>query len=157
MTRLVLVELIGATCAAVDRTPGQRSHRARIGAMRCTRHLGIRLLVALTLLAFPLASPSWADHEFFHGVDYTGLSLGARATWFDPVDGNARWFGGAQARFHFSTVFAIEGSIDYRRNQFGPNTRVDTYPVQVSLLAYCCRACGSARFCSAAEGGTTRM
>ena len=113
------------------RRRGKRVHRET-----ALRRLGTLLLGILSLLALPLGAQCWADHEFFHGVDYRGLSLGARATCFDPLDGYARWFGGAQARWHFSMVFAIEGSVDYRRNEFGPNTRVDTYPVQVSLLAY---------------------
>src|ERR1700675_4519106 len=68
-------------------------------------------------------------------IPNTGLSLGGRGTYYNPSDGNGSWYGGAQLRLHLGTVFAVEGSVDYRRNKFG-STRVDTFPVQASALFY---------------------
>lgn len=63
------------------------------------------------------------------------FSVGGRATWWDPQDGSARWFGGAQVRIYPLRFLAIEGSVDYRRTDFD-GTRAHTYPVQVSALLY---------------------
>lgn len=96
-------------------------------------------IIVWAILALNLSYPTWsavAANWPFDDAEFGNISIGPRAMWFDPLDANARWFGGAQARLYLSTIFAIEGSVDYRRNEFGPNTRTDTYPVQVSLLAY---------------------
>ncbi|HXC61103.1 MAG TPA: porin family protein [Nitrospiria bacterium] len=69
-------------------------------------------------------------------IPNTGLSLGGRGAYYDPSDGNASWYGGAQLRLHLGTVFAVEGSVDYRRSKPDPSTRVDTYPVMASALLY---------------------
>src|SRR4051812_44750777 len=62
------------------------------------------------------------------------VSLGPRATFFQPKDADdGVWSGGLQLRAWPLGVVGAEGSIDYRREKFGA-TRVDVYPVQVSLL-----------------------
>jgi opacity protein-like surface antigen len=69
------------------------------------------------------------------------LSLGPRATYFVEKDNdfdNGKFFGGAQLRLHFGQTFAIEGSVDYRREKFD-SSRADVYPVQVSGLVYLIR------------------
>jgi opacity protein-like surface antigen len=63
------------------------------------------------------------------------LTIGPRAQYFAPKDGDDNWSGGAQVRYFFSQAFAIEGSADYRREKYG-DTRVDVVPLQASLLAY---------------------
>jgi opacity protein-like surface antigen len=79
---------------------------------------------------------SVAHAWLFDEVNYGGLSLGGHATYFRPDDADkGTWYGGGQARLHLGTVFALEALADYRRNDFG-DTRVDTYPVQASALAY---------------------
>lgn len=93
------------------------------------------LVVVLGLIASSLGSlPALAAETVDHGF----LSFGPRATYFVPKNDNweeGKFYGGAQLRAHFLQALAIEGSADYRRDHFG-STRVDTYPVQVSLLAY---------------------
>jgi opacity protein-like surface antigen len=68
-------------------------------------------------------------------VDIGPISIGGRATYYDPKDASSKWCGGAQVRLYPSRHFAIEDSADYRRNDFG-DTRVHSYPVQVSALIY---------------------
>ena len=65
-----------------------------------------------------------------------GVTLGGRAAYYRPKDADSgKLSGGAQARLHFTSIIAVEGSIDYRSNRF-EDTRVDVYPVQASLLLY---------------------
>jgi opacity protein-like surface antigen len=109
------------------------------------RWIPVGLLTGLiTVAVWSMPLPAKATHEHHHGshmgwpfdeVHKGAFSLGGRATWFDPKDGTDSWYGGAQARLYIGEVFAIEGSADYRQNRFA-GTRVDTYPVQVSALAY---------------------
>ena len=92
------------------------------------------LILGLTMLTLSVL-PAGA---FAADGDHGWISLGPRATYFVPKNDNwsdGHFFGGAQLRLHMGKVFAIEGSADYRREHFD-STRVDTYPVQVSLLAY---------------------
>ena len=71
------------------------------------------------------------------GIGTKPFSLGPRATYSHPKDADeGKWYGGAQARLHFSPVLGLEGSIDYRRNDFSNHTTIKSYPVQASLLAY---------------------
>ncbi|WP_447978777.1 outer membrane protein [Candidatus Nitrospira bockiana] len=104
-----------------------------------TRMAGGALLVlaaAVGVQGLPVSPAHAADGGYlFDDVDPGRFSIGGRATWFDPNDGDSRWFGGAQARLYLFKGFAIEGSVDYRRNDFD-GTRVHTYPVQVSGLIY---------------------
>ncbi|MFO0773744.1 MAG: porin family protein [Nitrospiraceae bacterium] len=71
----------------------------------------------------------------FDEVKVGGFSLGGRAAYYDPKEGDARWFGGAQARLHLGSYFAVEGSVDYRHYDVGAN-RVRMFPVQVSAMIY---------------------
>lgn len=90
------------------------------------------VMIVSALLILPLtASYALAEDEF----PPTGMSIGGRATYYNPKDSDGNWYGGAQIRFHLSRVFALEGSADYRRNTFD-GTSVKTYPVQASLLIY---------------------
>jgi opacity protein-like surface antigen len=76
------------------------------------------------------------------GRDGFWLSVGPRATYFVEKDNdfdNGKFFGGAQLRLHFGQTFAIEGSVDYRRERFD-SSRADVYPVQVSALVYLIRS-----------------
>lgn len=73
--------------------------------------------------------------NIFDDVDVGLFSIGGRATYFNPKEGDDRWFGGAQVRVHPIRYLAVEGSVDYRRNDFG-NTKVHSYPVQGSLMIY---------------------
>lgn len=99
-------------------------------------------LPVIVVLMVPVAglvgipqSTQAADYGPFDDVERGFFSLGGRATHFDPKEGDANWYGGLQARLYLGRVFAIEASADYRRNHFG-DSRVDTYPVQASVLAY---------------------
>lgn len=64
------------------------------------------------------------------------LTAGPRAAYSVPKDANSGvWSGGAQARLGLLPSLKLEGSIDYRRNDFA-DTRVSVYPLQASLLIY---------------------
>ena len=101
------------------------------------------LAIAATL-AFLVFFPIGVSHAVDGTTNWLGMpqmeigffSVGGRATYFDPKEGEAKWFGGAQLRFHPSRYLAIEGSADYRREDFGGGTKSHTYPVQGSLLIY---------------------
>ena len=100
----------------------------------------VLLMVAASVASFSMLSVAPVakaadDVGLFQQVDIGLLSIGGRATYFDPKDGSSRWFGGAQLRLHPWKYLAFEGSADYRRNDIG-DTRVHTYPVQVSALIY---------------------
>lgn len=71
-------------------------------------------------------------------LERSGASLGGRYAVFDPKDGDDTTpFGGAQMRFYMSPALALEGSIDYRKDEFANGAvEVLTWPVQASLLLY---------------------
>lgn len=77
------------------------------------------------------------DGGLFNQIDVGLLSIGGRATYFDPenLTTGDEWHGGAQVRLHPSRYFAFEGSADYRQGKLN-GTTVHSYPVQVSLLIY---------------------
>ena len=78
----------------------------------------------------------WAEKNLWMEDLSKGVfSLGGRAVYYDPIDGSDDWRGGAQARWYLNEVFAIEGSADYRKNDFG-DTTVRTFPIQLSGLIY---------------------
>lgn len=83
--------------------------------------------------------PGWADTPLGgSSIDAGRASLGGRAMYYDPLDADGNtWSGGAQLRFFLSPALALEGAVDYRQDEFNQGaTRVDTYPVQASLLAF---------------------
>lgn len=99
-----------------------------------------RLMLSILALAtwgtFLLAGPEKAEAEsIFDDVDVGLFSIGGRGTYFDPNEGDGQWYGGAQVRVHPIRFLAVEGSVDYRKNDFG-DTRVHSYPVQGSLMIY---------------------
>jgi opacity protein-like surface antigen len=78
-----------------------------------------------------------APQALFAGIGDKIISIGPRATYSDPKDATeGQWFAGAQARLHISPGVALEGSIDYRRNDYANQTSIKTYPLQASILAY---------------------
>jgi len=89
---------------------------------------------SLIIVMVPVAPSDGAD-GLFEDIDFGRLSIGGRAMYFNPLKGDESWSGGAQIRLYPWKMFAIEGSVDYRANDFGA-TRVHTYPVQVSGLLY---------------------
>ena len=86
-----------------------------------------------TVDAADTSNTNWAG---IPQVDIPLFSVGGRATYFDPKEGDSRWFGGAQLRIHPSHYLAVEGSVDYRREEFNGGTKAHTFPVQGSLLIY---------------------
>ena len=96
----------------------------------------LMVLAGLSLFPLPVATSHAEDRGYiFDDIDVKFLSIGGRATWFDPKDGSTRWFRGGQVRIYPLKWLAFEGSADYRRTDFG-DTRVHRYPVQVSALLY---------------------
>ncbi|MDP3543460.1 MAG: outer membrane beta-barrel protein [Elusimicrobiota bacterium] len=101
--------------------------------MKTSLRFAPRWISALVLAAAVLA-PEFARAE---GPEIAeGVSLGGRAMYYRPKGADeGSLSGGAQLRVHLSSMFALEGSIDYRKSTFGTVT-VDVYPVQASLLMY---------------------
>lgn len=65
-----------------------------------------------------------------------GVTFGGRAAYYRPKDADHGTLnGGAQLRLHFTSVLAVEGSVDYRQNSFA-STTVDEVPVQLSAMLY---------------------
>lgn len=96
---------------------------------------GLGVALALVSGSMIIPGPVSASNWFTEDVDKGAFSIGGRAMYFDPIDGSNNWHGGAQIRFHFTEMFAIEGSADYRKNDFGDST-VRTFPVQATGLVY---------------------
>src|SRR5690349_3729931 len=67
--------------------------------------------------------------------DASPLSIGGRATYFAPKDGDAGWGGGAQARLRLPLFFGAEASIDHRQMDVSGG-KLHDWPVQVSGLIY---------------------
>ena len=76
-----------------------------------------------------------AAEGLFDDVNLGLVSIGGRATYFDPKEGDANWFGGGQLRLHPFKFLAVEGSVDYRKTDIN-STTVRTFPVQGSALIY---------------------
>jgi opacity protein-like surface antigen len=94
--------------------------------------------LTVAIAGVPAISPIQAlaaDDGLFKQMDIGLFSIGGRAAWFDPHDGQSRWFGGGQVRIYPFKYLAFEGSADYRRQDMD-GTRIHTYPVQVSALIY---------------------
>lgn len=96
------------------------------------------LLAAVVFAALCALAPRAAsadDDQRLHAAQ-PGITFGGRGTYFhsDGAD-NGTWGGGAQLRFHFTSVIAVEASADYRQSKFEGRV-VDVYPVQGSLLLY---------------------
>ncbi|OGR97295.1 MAG: hypothetical protein A2016_00145 [Elusimicrobia bacterium GWF2_62_30] len=65
-----------------------------------------------------------------------GLTVGGRAAYYRPKGADSGDFmQGAQVRYHLTRRWALEGSVDLRKNEFG-GTRVDVVPIQFSVLIY---------------------
>ena len=97
--------------------------------------LKLKLCIVATALFLTLPMMALGESS---GIGTKTFSIGPRASFSKPKDADkGQWFVGAQARMHLLSSLALEGSIDYRRNDFGGNTTtIKTYPVQASLLAY---------------------
>ena len=94
--------------------------------------------LALVVSGIPTLFPQHAaaaDDELFQQMDIGLFSIGGRATYYDPLEGQSRWFGGGQVRLYPFKYLAFEGSADYRRENTD-GSRIHTYPVQVSALIY---------------------
>jgi opacity protein-like surface antigen len=95
---------------------------------------------ALLLVAALCLTTSSALADDANPTPRPGVSLGGRAAYIwnqgaDAEDGD--FFGGAQLRVYLAKFFAIEGSADFRQQQFGGGTTtVDIYPVQLTGLLY---------------------
>lgn len=93
----------------------------------------IEWMVAATLL---LALPKIGTAEEM-GVGDKGFSIGPRASYFQSKDAeNGSFTGGVQARLHFTPVLGVEGSVDYRKDNYSNDVSIKSYPVQASLMAY---------------------
>lgn len=92
--------------------------------------------IAGFVIAAAVLTPARAFAEGSEAEIARGFSIGGNATYFRAKDADhGNISPGAQVRIHLSPMFALEGAIDYRKEQFG-STVVDVYPVQASLLVY---------------------
>jgi opacity protein-like surface antigen len=81
------------------------------------------------------ARPAASEDNDLHAAR-PGVTVGGRASYARPKDADSgSMSGGAQVRFHLTSVIALEGSGDYRQNEYG-GTKVDVIPAQASLLLY---------------------
>lgn len=98
----------------------------------CT--MKVKEFIALSVLLLGVAPAAFAGN----GVGENTFSIGPRASYASPKDADSgEWSMGAQARLHLTSGLALEGSLDYRTNNYlGNLVTVKTYPVQASLLAY---------------------
>ncbi|MEO6307566.1 MAG: porin family protein [Nitrospiraceae bacterium] len=93
---------------------------------------------AIAISGIPAMFPQQAeaaDNELFQQMDIGFFSIGGRAVYYDPNEGQSRWFGGAQVRVNPFKYLSFEGSADYRQ-QDTAGSSIHTYPVQVSALIY---------------------
>lgn len=88
---------------------------------------------AISLLGFLFPTAVVAENS-----NYNRFSIGPRVSLYDPKEaGDSSGMIGAQLRVPMGSTFALEGSIDYRKDKYANDTIVvHTYPVQASLLAY---------------------
>jgi hypothetical protein len=93
------------------------------------------MVVALGGILYDGSTKSAVAEGLFDDVNIGLFSLGGRATYFDPKEGDANWFGGGQLRLHPFKFLAVEGSVDYRKTDVS-STTVRTFPVQGSALIY---------------------
>ena len=95
-------------------------------------------VLAAVLCGAPILLPQQAaaaDNDLFQQMDIGFFSIGGRAMYYDPNEGQSRWFGGAQVRVNPFKYLSFEGSADYRK-QNTEGSSIHTYPVQVSALIY---------------------
>jgi opacity protein-like surface antigen len=110
--------------------------RAAEGAffMTSRKLFGFFMLLAACLIPAAAAFAQF-DNEESHGPR-PGLSVGARAAYYRPKGADRGDFAeGAQARYHLTRRWALEGSADLRQDVFG-GTKVDVVPLQLSVLVY---------------------
>lgn len=94
--------------------------------------------LAIAVSGIPAMFPQQAaaaDSDLFQQMDIGFVSIGGRATYYDPKEGESGWSGGAQVRVNPFRYLSFEGSADYRREDTD-GSRIHTYPVQVSALIY---------------------
>jgi opacity protein-like surface antigen len=95
----------------------------------------LTMLIVLGEMLYEGTAKPVAAEGLFDDVNIGLFSIGGRATYFDPKEGDDNWFGGGQVRIHPFHFLAVEGSVDYRRTEIS-STTVRTFPVQGSLLLY---------------------
>ena len=78
--------------------------------------------LAIVVSGIPTLFPQQAaaaDDDLFQQMDIGFFSVGGRATYYDPQEGQSRWFGGGQVRVNPFRYLSFEGSADYRRRGYG--------------------------------------
>jgi hypothetical protein len=67
-----------------------------------------------------------------------GWWIGPRVGYIEPKDAdNGTWLIGAQVRWHLLSFLAVEGSIDFHREEYSSgDVKVLTIPIQFSALVY---------------------
>jgi opacity protein-like surface antigen len=91
------------------------------------------LLVPAVFLAVCCAAAQTGDDS---QGSRPGFSLGWRAAYYRPKDADhGDLADGVQARYHFDRRWALEGSLDLRRDRFS-GTKVNVVPIQLSVMIY---------------------
>jgi len=102
--------------------------------MTTCKHPAFFLLLAAVFFPACRASAQF-DPEYSSGPR-PGWSVGARGAYYRPKGADSGDLAeGAQARYHLTRRWALEASVDLRRDKFG-GTQVDVIPVQLSVLVY---------------------
>ena len=104
------------------------------------RSFGVHSVLVFAILAAASLAPHAASADDKDNNDLyasrPGITFGGRASYDRPKGADhGALDGGAQLRWHITSVLAVEGSADYRQNKYG-GTTVDQVPVQASLLLY---------------------
>lgn len=88
------------------------------------------VILVLILLFSPICSFAESPH-----VGMVGFGL--KGAWWEPKDADeSTLFYGALARIRLSNTFAIEGTLDYYKEELDNGVDMILYPVQASLLIY---------------------
>ena len=103
--------------------------------MIAPRRIARRWIAAIVLTTGVLAPVRALADDSDAGIA-SGRSIGGRAEYYRAKEAASGSLSpGVQLRLPVTPMFALEGSIDYRKETIG-STVIDVYPVQASLLAY---------------------
>ncbi|HAM39443.1 MAG TPA: hypothetical protein DCP53_08650 [Elusimicrobia bacterium] len=95
----------------------------------CSLKSFVMLVVLIGLIGISLGQSS--------DISDTRFSIGPRISFYQPKDADSSTlYGGAQVRLGLLPSLKLEGSIDYRRSDFGRYINIHVYPVQASVMAY---------------------
>jgi opacity protein-like surface antigen len=63
-------------------------------------------------------------------------TIGPRLGYIDPKDGDSTWLIGVQSRLHIFPWLAVEGAVDFHKEEFSDDIEIWTVPITFSGLVY---------------------